>query len=173
MRTIMIALALSAAAVSAPAFSQAPAGISAGMTVKDTSGGTVGTVARVDSGFVIVKTDKHEVRLPANSFTPHEGALLFGMTQAQLNAEVEKSLAAAAAKIAPGAAVTGTAGAAVGTIAAVDDQTVTIKLASGNLVRVPRTGVAPGPNGVVVGATAADLEAAAKPAAPAPAATPK
>jgi preprotein translocase subunit YajC len=172
-RKILIALSLSAAALSAPALAQPPVGISAGMTVKDTAGGTVGTVARVDGGYVIVKTDKHEVRLPANSFTPHEGALLFGMTQAQLNAEVEKSLAAAAAKIAPGAAVTGTAGAAVGTITAVDDQTVTIKLASGNLVRVPRTGVASGPNGVVVGATAADLEAAAKPAAPAPAATPK
>ncbi|MBV9930437.1 MAG: hypothetical protein JO013_05790 [Alphaproteobacteria bacterium] len=166
MRNILIALSLTAAALPGAALAQAPAGIAAGMTVKDTAGGTVGTVARVDGGFVIVKTDKHEVRLPANSFTPHEGALLFGMTQAQLDAEVEKSLAAAAAKIAPGATVTGTAGAVVGTISAVDDQTVTIKLASGNLVRVPRSGVAPGPNGVVVGATAADLEAAAKPAAP-------
>lgn len=173
MRKILIALSLSAAAaLPGAAAAQPPAGISAGMTVKDTAGGTVGTVARVETGFVIVKTDKHEVRLPANSFTPHEGALLFGMTQAQLNAEVEKSLAAAAAKIAPGASVTGTAGAAVGTITAVDDQTVTIRLASGNLVRVPRSGVAPGPNGVVVGATAADLEAAAKPAA-APAAAAK
>jgi preprotein translocase subunit YajC len=177
-RKILIVLSLSAAALAAgglsgAAFAQAPAGIAAGMSVKDTNGGEVGTVARVESGFVIVKTDKHEVRLPANSFTPHEGSLLFGLTQAQLNAEVEKSLAAAAAKIAPGAAVTGTAGAAVGTITAVDDQTVTIKLASGNLVRVPKSGVAAGPNGVVVVATAADLEAAGKPAAPAPAPTPK
>ena len=49
-----------------------------GMTVKDTSGGVVGTVTKVEPGFVVVKTDKHEVRLPATSFTPHEGALLFG-----------------------------------------------------------------------------------------------
>jgi preprotein translocase subunit YajC len=165
-RKILIALSLSAAGVSGAAFAQVPAGISAGMVVNDTKGGSVGSVARVDGQFVVVKTDKHEVRLPATSFTPHEGALLFGMTRDQLNADVEKSLAAAAAKIAPGATVTGTAGGAVGTITAVDDQTVTIKLASGNLVRVPRTGVAAGPNGVVVGATAADLEAAAKQAAP-------
>jgi preprotein translocase subunit YajC len=169
---ILIAVSLAAASASGVAFAQAPAdgaAIAAGTAVKDTSGGDVGTVARVDGQFIVVKTDKHEVRLPATSFTPHEGALLFGMTRDQLNAEVERSLAAAAAKIAPGAAVTGTAGAAVGTISAVDEQTVTIKLASGNLVRVPRSGVAPGPNGVVVGATAADLEAAAKQsAAPAP-----
>jgi preprotein translocase subunit YajC len=169
---ILIAVSLAAASGSGVAFAQAPAAgaaIAAGMAVKDTSGGDVGTVARVDGQFIVVKTDKHEVRLPATSFTPHEGALLFGMTRDQLNAEVERSLAAAAAKDAPGAAVTGTAGAAVGTISAVDEQTVTIKLASGNLVRVPRSGVAPGPNGVVVGATAADLEAAAKQSAgPAP-----
>lgn len=170
---ILIAFSLaSAAALSGTAFAQAPsagASIAAGTMVKDTKGGEVGTVVRADGQFIVVKTDKHEVRLPAASFTPHDGALLFGMTRDQLNAEVDKSLAAAAAKIAPGATVTGTGGAVVGTISALDDQTVTIKLASGNLVRVPRTGVAPGANGVVVGATAADLEAAAKQtSAPAP-----
>lgn len=165
---ILIAFSLASAGLSGAAFAQAPAAgasIAAGMAVKDTKGGDVGSVLRVDGQFIVVKTDKHEVRLPATSFTAHEGSLLFGMTRDQLNAEVDKSLAAGAAKIAAGATVTGTAGAVVGTISAVDEQTVTIKLASGNLVRVPRSGVAPGPNGVVVGATAADLEAAAKQAA--------
>jgi preprotein translocase subunit YajC len=153
-----------------PAAAQAPAAgaaISVGMAVKDTNGGDVGTVTKVEPGFVIVRTDKHEVRLPSTSFTPHEGSLLFGMTRDQLNAETEKALAAAAAKIAPGAAVSDASGAAVGTITAVDAQFVTVKLASGTEVRLPRTRVAPGPNGVVVGSTAAQLEAAAKAAAPA------
>lgn len=169
MRTFPILIALSlctagaagAAAAQAPA-AAAPAAIAAGAVVKDTNGGEVGTITRVDGQFVIVKTDKHEVRLPATAFTPSNGALLFGMTRDQLNAEVEKSLAAAAAKIAPGAVVTGTAGATVGTITAVDADTVTIKLASGALVRVPKTGVAASGNGVVVGATAAQLEASVK-----------
>ena len=92
------------------------------------------------------------------------------MTQAQLNAETEKSLAAAAASIAAGATVKGTGGAIVGTIDAVDADTVTIKLQSGLLIRVPRSGIAPGTDGVVVGLTAAELEAQATSANAAPAA---
>ena len=92
------------------------------------------------------------------------------MTRDQLNAETERALAAASAKIAAGAAVSDAAGGAVGTITAVDAQWVTVKLVSGTEVRLPRSAVAPGPNGAVVGDTAAQLEAAAK--ASAPAATP-
>lgn len=168
MRQFSIALALSLSTAGlAVAHAQAPAApaaapVAAGMAVKDTQGGDVGTVVSTDGQFIVIKTDKHEARLPVASFTPHDGALLFGMSRDALNAEIEKSLAAGSAKIAAGATVTGTGGATVGTIAAVDAQSVTIKLASGNLVRVPRSGVAPGPNGVVVGTTAAQLEAAAK-----------
>ncbi|HEX4736121.1 MAG TPA: hypothetical protein VH331_01015 [Allosphingosinicella sp.] len=160
-------------AVPAAAQAQPPAAgavITVGMAVKDTQGGDVGTVTKVEPGFITLKTDKHEVRLPSTSFTPHNGALLFGMTRDQLNAATEQALAQAAAKIAPGAAVSDPSGGAVGTISAVDPQFVTVKLASGTEVRLPRSGVAPGPNGVVIGSTAAQLEAAAKAAAPAAAA---
>lgn len=161
-----------------PAAAQAPAppagaAATVGMAVKDTQGGDVGSVIKVEPGFLVVKTDKHEVRLPSSSFTPHDGVLLFGMTRDQLNAETERALAAAAAKIAPGAAVSDSSGGAVGTISAVDPQFVTVKLASGAEVRLPRSAVAPGPNGAVVGTTAAQLEAAARAAAPAAAATPQ
>jgi preprotein translocase subunit YajC len=162
---ILIALSLSTAGLAGSAYAQAPAAapaIAPGMAVKDTSGGDVASVVRLDGQFVIVKTDKHEVRLPATAFTPNKGVLLFAMTRDQLNAEVEKSLAAAAAKIAPGASVSDPSGGAVGTLTAVDAETVTVKLASGALVRLPKSGIAAGPNGVVVGATAAQLEASAK-----------
>jgi len=159
----LVAAFLSLAAAPTAVDAQAPsAGIAAGMAVKDTNGGDVGTVLRVDGQFLVVKTDKHEARLPASSFTPHNGALLFGMTRDQLNAAVEQQLAAAAASIAPGAAVADSRGGAVGTVSAVDSDSVTIKLASGTLVRLPKNGVAPGPNGLVTGSTAAELEAAAK-----------
>jgi preprotein translocase subunit YajC len=136
----------------------------AGMTVKDTAGGIVGTVTAVTDGFVTVKTDKHEVRLPVASFTPADGSLLYAMTQAQLNAEVEKSATASAAMIKEGASVKGSGGADAGTITALDAKTVTLKLPSGKAVRVPRSGIAAGADGLIVGMTAADLDAAAGPA---------
>ena len=163
MRLAFVSIASVALAFVAPsglAFAQA-----AGTQIVDTKGGAVGTVVRVDGENVVIKTDKHEVALPKTSFTAHEGKLLFGMTQAELNAATEKSLAEAAAAIAPGATVKGSAGAVVGTIDAVDTETVTIKLASGSLVRVPRTGVAAGNGDVVVGLTAQELEASAAPSA--------
>ena len=153
LRSIAV-LSLTVAAPIAPSFAQ-----TAGQQVVDTSGAAVGTVVRVDGANVVMKTDKHEVALPKTSFTANEGKLLFGMTQAQLNAEVEKSQAEAAKASAPGAAVKGSDGAAAGTIDAVDADTVTIKLASGALVRVPRSGIAAGNGEVVVGLTAAELQA--------------
>ena len=148
------AISLAFAAPAAPALAQA-----AGTQVVDTGGGAVGTVVRVDGDNIVIKTDKHEVALPKTSFTPHEGKLLFGMTQAQLNAATEKSLAEAAAAIAPGATVKGSGGAVLGTIDAVDTEFVTIKLQSGTMVRIPRSGVAAGNGEVVIGLTAEELEA--------------
>jgi len=153
-------------AAAGPAMAQAPASqpassaITAGMEVKDTEGGLVGTVQSVDDAIVVVKTDRHEVQLPINSFTPSEGHLLFGMTQAQLNAEVDKANAAAAAQIVEGAEVRGSAGAVVGTIEKLEPEFVTLKLTSGELVRLPRSGVGAGPTGPIIGMTQDQLKAA-------------
>jgi hypothetical protein len=157
LRSIAV-LSLTVAAPVAPSFAQ-----TAGQQVVDTSGAAVGTVVRVDGTNLVIKTDKHEVALPKTSFTANEGKLLFGMTQAQLNAEVEKAQAEAAKSIAPGATVKGSDGTVAGTIDAVDTESVTVKLASGALIRVPRTGVAAGNGEVVVGLTAAELQAQAGP----------
>lgn len=158
-----------AAAAMQPAFAQqtpaAQASMTAGAQVTDASGGAVGSISKVDGQFVVLKTDKHEVRLPVTSFTAHQGGFLFGMTRDQLNAEVEKTLAAASAKIVAGASVSGSQGGNVGTIEAIDDQFVTVTLVSGKKVRLPRSAVAPGPNGAVIGMTVAELEAAAGAAA--------
>jgi preprotein translocase subunit YajC len=158
-----IAAALfTAGAASQPAPAQgAQAGIAAGAQVKDTNGGDVGTVTKVDGQFVILKTDKHEVRLPVASFTAHQGHFLMAMTRDQLNAEVDKAQSAAAAKLAAGATVVGSQGGNVGTIEAIDAQFVTLKLTSGKVVRLPRNAVAASATGGVIGMTAAELEAAA------------
>ncbi|HEX8668392.1 MAG TPA: hypothetical protein VF727_08495 [Allosphingosinicella sp.] len=160
-KSVIVLAGFGLAVAAVPAAAQ-QAAVGAGTTVKDTSGATVGTVVKVDGDAYVIKTDKHEVRLPATSFTAAEGSLLFGMTQAQLNAAIEQAQAAADAKIVAGAAVTDPSGGAVGTIEAVEAEWVTLKLASGTSVRLPRSAVAAGPNGVVSGATAAEIESAAK-----------
>ena len=143
-----------------PAFAQA-AGVAPGMQVVDTSGNPVGVVTSLNGANVVLKTDKHEVQLPAASFTPNAGKLLFGMTQAQVDAAAEQASAEAQVAIAPGAQVYGQGGALAGTIDSIDDQYVTIRLTTGELVRVPKTGVAAGNGKVIVGATAAQLKASA------------
>ena len=154
-----IALAPLAAALPAiPAVAQT-ADVAVGMPVADVGGGAVGTVIGIKGDVLTVKTDKYEMALPRNSFTPNNGKLLFGMTQAALNAAYEKSRAEAEAQLVAGAVVKGAAGTRVGTIDAIDAQFATIKLESGKLVRIPRSGVAGSPDGAVIGMTAAQLEA--------------
>ena len=164
---VAVTLASASASAQQPA-AQAQSGIAAGAKVMDPKGGEVGTVSRVDGQFLILKTDKHEARLPVSSFRPHNGALLVAMTRDELNAEIEKTLSQAAEKITVGATVSGSQGGNVGTIDTLDEQFVTVKLGSGKKVRLPRASIAPGPNGAVIGMTVAELEAAAAAAAGAP-----
>jgi len=155
------ALALAPLSLSA-AVAATPAEVRPGMTVVDPAGGTVGSVIGVKDSNLILKTDRHEVQLPMASFTVHEGKLLFGMTAAELNAETDKAMAEAAQAVAVGAQVYGSEGTLAGQIEAIDEQLVTIKLTSGETVRVPRPGVGGSPNGAVLGITTAELIALAK-----------
>jgi preprotein translocase subunit YajC len=130
------------------------------MQVTDAAGGTVGIVTGIKGDNIQVKTDKHDALLPKSSFTVANGKLLFGMTQAQLDAEIEKSLAAANSAIVAGATVNGTGGAKVGTIDSVADGKVTITLEGGKKIAVPQEGVRGNADGTVtIGYTAAQLEA--------------
>ena len=155
---IVAALAIALASPAAVLAQAAPT-YHPGMSVKDASGGAVGSVVKVEDGVITVKTDKHEVPLPSQSFTVDGHTLLLGMTQAQLNAEWEKTLAAAEASLAVGAPVLGAQGGSVGTIEAIDSETVTIALASGKKVQLPRTGIVGNSGGARIGFTAEQLEA--------------
>jgi preprotein translocase subunit YajC len=155
---VTVASLLLAAAPAAPALAQADA-FAVGTIVTDAKGGPVGTVTAVKGDVVTVHTDRLDANLAKASFTPNNGKLLVGLTQAELNAAVEKDQAAAAASLAVGAEIKGTGGAVLGTIDAIDAEFVTIKVASGNKVRIPRSGVVGSANGAVVGLTAEQLEA--------------
>jgi preprotein translocase subunit YajC len=163
MRLIVGTLTAAGLMMATPALAQAQAGINVGMQVTDTAGGAVGTVTAIKGGNLLVKTDKHEALLPRTSFSVANGKLLFGMTQAQLDAAIEKNLAASSAAIAAGAVVKGIAGTQVGTIDSVADGKVTITLQSGKKLAVPQEGLRGNADGsVTIGYSSEQLEALVK-----------
>lgn len=174
-RSILVSPVLLAAAAAVPAVAQtapapvpaASAAITAGAKVSDTQGGAVGTVASVDGDFVVLKTDRHEVRLPTSSFTKVDDGFIIAMTQAQVNAAVEQSQASVGDVVTVGAMVHDTSGGMVGTIDATDAQFATVKLAGGSLVKLPVTAFGKGISGPVIGMSAAELQAQVAAAAPA------
>jgi len=160
MRLIVGTLTAAGLALALPAAVNAQAGINPGMQVTDASGAPVGTVKEVQGSNLLVRTDKHEALLPSASFTVSDGKLLFGMTQAQLDAQIEKSLEASSAAIVAGATVKGLGGVQVGTIDAVADGKATITLQDGKKIAVPQEGLRGNTDGsVTIGYSAAQLEA--------------
>ena len=126
------AVGIALAVPAAPALAQAQAGISVGTQVTDASGAPVGSVTAIEGTNLKVKTDKHEALLPRASFRVSGNKLVIGLTQAQLDSEIEKNLAAANAAIAAGATAKGAGGTPVGTIEAVADGKVAIALQKGS-----------------------------------------
>jgi preprotein translocase subunit YajC len=59
--------------------------VTVGATVKDTAGGTVGTVKQVDSQYALIATGKNEVRLPITAFGAGTDGPVIAMTAAQLD----------------------------------------------------------------------------------------
>ena len=156
----LIAGTLAAIGLFAASPALAQAGVTVGMQVTDASGAPVGTVSAIQGSNLLIKTDRHEALLPSSSFRPADGKLLFGMTQAQLDAQIEQTLAAANAAIKAGATVKGLGGAAVGTIDEVADGKATITLQDGKKIAVPQEGLRGNADGTVtIGYSAAQLEA--------------
>ena len=138
-----------------------------GMPVVDTQGGAVGTITAVATETVTVKTAKHVAQVPKTSLTLSEGKALFGLTQADLDASVERSLATMGAGPKVGATVKGRDGASVGTIDMVEADNVTIRLSDGLRISIPRSGITvDADGGGVIGLTAAELAAQVKAAQP-------
>jgi hypothetical protein len=158
LRKFLAASALSAALLlpfAAPAGAQT---IDVGDTVKDPQGGDVGTVESVDGEYVVVRTDRHAARLPVTSFTPTEDAVLFGLTRDELNTQLDQAIAQAQQAITVGAMVHDRDGVAIGPVESADAELVTIKLGE-QPIQLPRAAVAPGQNGLRIGATIAELRA--------------
>ena len=141
----------------------APAGaIAPGTQVVDVAGKAVGTVQSVIGDQLIVKTNRHRVRLPVGSFTPDKGRLVFGMSQDALNRQTDALLAAAQSNLLPGSEVRGRNGALAGHIESVNNDFVTLKLVSGESIRLPRNAVAARAKSAVLGITVPELQAMAR-----------
>lgn len=163
MKLTALRLAASLLLVAPAGAALAQSAIAVGTPVVDSTGASVGTVAAIKGDNLLVRTDKHEALLPSASFTSAQGKLLFGMSRAQLNAEIEKNQASAQAAVAPGASVRGLAGEMVGTIVSLEADAALIKLQSGTSVSVPRSGLRGNADGsVVIGISADELEAQVK-----------
>lgn len=156
LRKLLAATALSAALI-LPAAAPAQT-LAVGTAVTDADGGAVGTITAIDGDNVVLRTDRHEISLPASSLTATEEAALIGLTRDQLNAQVDQMLAQAQQAFAVGATVRDREGATVGEVQALDDETLTVQLGE-QQIRLPRAAVAAGPDGLVIGATVAELQA--------------
>jgi preprotein translocase subunit YajC len=131
---LFAAAALSLATISGAAFAQA-AKVTAGATVYDPQGGTVGTVDSVADGVAVVNTGAHTVALPLDKFATSEKGPVISVTKQQLDEIAAQADADAAAKLnaalVAGAAVVDNAGTALGTIDNVDGDNVVLKTEKG------------------------------------------
>lgn len=165
---IGIVLALSASAASAQtaapaAPATAAAQLTTGAKIFDTSGAEVGTVDSVTPQAVVVNTGTNKVAIPPASFGPGANGPVLAATRAQLDEAATQAAAAAKsalmASLTPGANINGVNGASIGTVKAVEGDNVLVASPKGE-VRVPVAGFSAGPNGLVLGMSAADFEAA-------------
>ncbi|WP_019514878.1 hypothetical protein [Sphingomonas sp. Mn802worker] len=168
--TPTIATAQTAPATAPAAGAQASTTVTAGATVYDTSGGIVGTVASTDGTNAVIDTGTNKAAIPLTSLGKGAQGPVLAMTKAQLDAaagaQKQQANAAFRSQLVTGASVYGTGGAKLGTIKAVDATNVTLTTDKGD-AKLPITGFGPGPQGVTIGMTAAQLSAAMGAAAPA------
>ena len=156
MKRYWMAFSVLALAGAAPALAQT---LAPGAAIVDTKGQPVGTVVAVNGDVATVRTDRHELRMPLSSIRVDKTNGVVAMTQAELNAGVDQAIAKMAAAIAPGATIYDPAGGIVGTIGAVEADLVTVRLPSTREVRLPRNSFSMGRLGLLVGTTAAQMEA--------------
>jgi hypothetical protein len=131
---LLAAAALSLATLSGTAFAQA-ANVTAGATVYDPQGGTVGTVDKVEGGNAVVNTGTHAVALPLDKFATSAKGPVISVTKQQLDDLAAQADADTAAKLGAalvaGAAVVDNTGTALGTIDKVDGDNIVLKTEKG------------------------------------------
>ncbi len=175
-RAIWSALAafcvLSAPAMAAPARTRAAPAIVAGMAIVDENGNPVGRVEAIRGTDLLVRTDRHRTLIASSAFRRDGRRLVLNMTRAQVNAAVDRvtppppAPPAPPLQIVPGLTVRGIGGVIAGTIELVEPDHVILRLTSGELVRLPRSGVGTNSEGAFISISTAELLRRAEAASP-------
>lgn len=168
--SINVASAQSRTPIPTPAAEQATPTV--GATLFDPQGVEAGTIDSIQANAIIVSTGTAKVAVPTNAVGPGANGLVVSLTKAQLNAAAAQAEMQAQAdlrtRLVPGAQVRGVNGETVlGTIKTAGD-TVVLTTAKGDVSLAP-SAFGMSPNGLIVGLTPEQLDAAiagAQPAAP-------
>jgi hypothetical protein len=144
---------------SAAAPASTAANVTVGASVVDTKGQPVGTIESVNGANAVLSTGTAKAAIPVSSFAKGPNGLVVGISKADLEAQVAQ--ATKPREITVGMAVSGPQGNPVGKVEAVTGDMVTVATANSK-AQLPKTAFAQGPNGLVIGMTAEQLDAAAK-----------
>lgn len=157
-----LAVPAAATAQTAPATAQA-SGAKVGDIVYDGAGAEVGKIESIDNGVAVINTGVNRASVPVSSFGVGEKGPSFGMTKAQLDEAAATAANAAQSeirsKLTAGAPVRGNDGNVVASVKAVDGDAVALTSAKGD-VTVPITGIGTDDQGLVIGMSQAQFEAA-------------
>ncbi|WP_372732702.1 hypothetical protein [Novosphingobium sp.] len=163
------AYAQGTAAPAAPA-AEATAQVAVGATVYDSTGAEVGKVKSVAAPNFVIDTGKNTATLALSALGTSPKGPVLGLTREQLDTAAEKAAADAAAALASAIAVDAPVHASDGTtvigkIAEVAEADFVLDTGS-TKVKMPKTSVANGTNGLFIGLTAQAFAEATKSASP-------
>lgn len=164
---VMAPLSAQAQTAAAPAAQASAAKV--GDTIYDDAGVEVGKIESINAGVAVVFTGTNRASVPITSFGTSPKGPTFGMTKAQLDEAAAKAAASASAdmraKLVEGTDVYGKNGAAIAKIKSVDGDNVALTSAKGD-VTVPITGLGSNAQGLYLGMTQAEFDAAVVAAQP-------
>jgi hypothetical protein len=146
-----------------------------GATVSGAGGEQIGTIASVTADAAVIDNGTNKAAVPLNAFSQGPNGLTITLTKAQFDAAAAQAAGQAQSQLrqqlVAGAQVKASDNTTViGTVKAVEGDLVTLTTTKGE-IRVPLSGFAAGPNGLVSGLTPAQIEAAAGAKAGTPPAT--
>lgn len=146
-------------AAAAPAPGGAPAGVTVGATIKDQSGGTVGTIQSIGNGTAVLSTGKVSAALPFASFASTPNGAIIALTKDQLEQQVtQQSQAQIDQALRVGAVVRGPGGNTVGTIDSITGDQVVLATPKVK-AQIAKSALSADANGLLIGETQAQLEA--------------
>lgn len=150
----------------APAFQQAAPVPSVGETVHDSTGAVIGTVETVTPQAIVIKSGTLSIPVAPASVGKGADGWVMGVTKAELEAAAQKAQAEAQAQLkaalVAGAEVKDRTGATVvATVKEADDEFVTLTSTQGaREAKLPANAFGLSPNGIVIGMTADEFNAA-------------